>query len=239
MRRSIAVQLAGESKQDWRRSSLGIVEAVDVAIVGGHGKIALRLLALLAQRGDRARGVIRNPDHAPDLERRGAEAVICDIEREELTEAVNGAEAVVFAAGAGAGSGPERKRTVDLGGAVKLIEAAKANGVSRYLMVSAIGANRPERWSEQMRPYYEAKSQADAAVERSGLDFTIVRPGMLTDDPGSGLVEIAERIERSGSIARDDVAAVLVELLGTENAAGLSFDLLEGQTPVAEAVAAL
>ena len=212
---------------------------MDVVIVGGHGKIALRLLEMLAERGDRARGVIRKPEQAGDLEARGAEAIVCDIEEEELTDAVKGADAVVFAAGAGAGSGPERKRTVDYGGAVKLIEAAKANEIGRYLIVSAIGTNRPERWSGQMRPYYEAKADADAALESSGLDHTIVRPGRLTDEPGTGLVEVAERLERGGEVSRDDVAAVLLATLDADNTVRKGFDLIGGDTPVAEAVAAL
>ncbi|MGH2781792.1 MAG: NAD(P)H-binding protein, partial [Thermoleophilaceae bacterium] len=122
---------------------------MDVVVAGGHGKIALRLLRLLAERGDRARGLIRNPDHAAELEAAGAEAVPCDLEAEgDVGRCVEGAGAVVFAAGAGPGSGPERKRTVDLGGAVKLIEAARANGIARYVMVSAMGAAHPERSSD-------------------------------------------------------------------------------------------
>jgi len=211
---------------------------MDVVVVGGHGKVALRLLALLAERGDRARGVIRDPRQAKDLESRGAEAVLCDVETEELTDAVAGADAVVFAAGAGPGSGPERKRTVDYGGAVKLIEAAKANGIGRYLIVSAIGANRPDRWSEQMRPYYEAKAEADAAVEASGLEYTIVRPGSLTDEPGDGRVAIAESLD-GGKVSRDDVAAVIAEAIGAQNTIGGAFDLVAGETPVPDAVRAL
>lgn len=207
-------------------------------MVGGHGKVALALLKLLAGRGDRARGVIRDPAQAAELEAVGAEAVLCDIEREELTGAVEGADAVVFAAGAGAGSGPERKRTVDLGGAVKLIEAARANGVSRYVMVSAIGVGKPGSWSEAMTPYYEAKSEADAELERAGLDHTIVRPGMLTEEPGTGLVSIGGRLERA-DIPRADVALVLAEVLAAPNTIGAVFDLVAGDTPVAEAVAAL
>lgn len=211
----------------------------EIVVVGGHGGVALRLLRLLAERGETARGVIRDPGQAPDLERAGADAIICDLEREPLTEAVAGADAVVFAAGAGAGSGPERKRTVDRGGAMKLIEAARANGIRRYLMVSAIGVNQPDRWSEQMRPYYEAKAEADAALEGSGLDFTIVRPGRLTDDPGTGSVDLALRLDRYGEIPRDDVALVLAETLGAENTIGRSFDLIGGDTPAPEGVRSL
>ena len=212
---------------------------MDVLVVGGHGKVALRLLALLADRGDRARGVIRKPDQAADLEAIGAEPVVCDIEREELTEQVAGADAVVFAAGAGAGSGVERKRTVDFGGAVKLIEACRANDARRYLMVSAIGVTDPDRWPDQMRPYYEAKAEADAELERAGLDHTIVRPGMLADDPGDGKVSVAPDFESSGSIPREDVAAVLAEVLVADNTVGKAFDVLDGETPVAEAVRSL
>ncbi len=214
---------------------------MDVVVVGGHGKIALRLEALLAERGDAVRGLIRNRDHVRDVEAAGAAALIVDLEREpEITKDVVGADAVVFAAGAGPGSGPARKRTVDYGGAVKLIDAAKANGISRYVMVSAIGAGTdPSGWSEQMRPYHEAKSEADGALAASGLDYTIVRPGRLTDEPGTGLVEVAPRLERGGSISRDDVAAVLAEVLVADNTIGKAFDLLSGETPIADAVGSL
>src|SRR5918994_6811490 len=152
---------------------------MDVVVIGGHGQIAQRLLRLLAQRGDRARGVIRKPEQAPDLQQLGAEAVICDIETESLDGAVQGADAVVFAAGAGPGSGAERKRTVDLGGAVKCVEACERLGVARFVIVSSIGAHDPDGGPEAMRPYLRAKAEADAHVARSALDWTIVRPGGL------------------------------------------------------------
>jgi uncharacterized protein YbjT (DUF2867 family) len=213
---------------------------MDVVIVGGHGKIALRLEQLLAKRGDRPRGLVRNPDHAADLEARGAEAVICDVEAvDDISEHVSGADAVVFAAGAGPGSGPERKRTVDYGGAVKLIEACKTTGVRRYLMVSAIGADRPDRWSEQMRPYYEAKGDADEALAAAGLEHTIVRPGGLTDEPGTGLVQVGTPLERSGRIPRDDVAETLLACLTEPASIGVAFDVLSGETPITEAVRSL
>lgn len=212
---------------------------MDVVVIGAHGKVARHLLRMLAERGDRARGVIRNPDHEAALRELGAEAVLCDIERDELGDAVAGADAVVFAAGAGPGSGTERKRTVDYGGAVKLIAAAKANGVSRYVIVSAIGANRPETWSAQMTPYYEAKADADREVEASGLGYTIVRPGGLTDDPGTGRVTAAVELAESGSIPREDVAATVLAALDTPSTIGLAFDLVGGETPIADAVRSL
>jgi len=213
---------------------------MDVLIVGGHGKIALRLERLLADAGHTARGVIRNPDHAADLEAAGAAPITFDIEHDEgLAEHVRGADAVVFAAGAGPGSGPARKETVDRGGAIKLIEACREAGVSRYVIISAISTDRPERWTEQMRPYYEAKAAADAAVRESGLDYTIVRPGRLIDDPGTGRIAAAPVLEDYGEVTRDDVAATLLAVLETPSTVGLTFDLLGGDVPIAEAVAAL
>jgi uncharacterized protein YbjT (DUF2867 family) len=212
---------------------------MDVVVAGGHGKVGLRLLRLLADRGDRARGLIRNPDHASELEEVGAEPVIADLEgQDSIAEEVDGADAVVFAAGAGPGSGAERKRTVDYGGAVKLIEAAKANGISRYVIVSSIRADHPDSWSDQMRPYFEAKADADRDVVASGLDYTIVRPGRLTDDPGTGRIAAGADVGR-GEVTRDDVAATLLAVLGADNTVGKAFNLVEGETPIDEAVRAL
>jgi uncharacterized protein YbjT (DUF2867 family) len=212
---------------------------MDVVVAGGHGKIGMRLLRLLAERGHRARGLIRNPDHSIELHDVGAEAVVCDIEeRDDISDCVRGAEAVVFAAGAGPGSGPERKRTVDYAGAVKLIEAAKQNGIDRYVIVSAISVDRPEEWSDQMRPYYEAKRDADQALLESGLSYTIVRPGGLTDDPGTGLVKVGTDLE-PGEIPREDVAATLLAVLETPSTIGETFELVSGDTPIDEAIRAL
>ena len=208
---------------------------MDIVVAGGHGQVGIRLLRLLADGGHRARGLIRNPDHADDLTAVGAEPVVCDMEAlDDLSGCCAGADAVVFAAGAGPGSGPERKRTVDYGAAVKLMEA----GVSRYVMVSAIGAGRPDDWSEEMRPYYEAKAGADERLMESGLDYTIVRPGGLTDDPGTGRVRVGTNLDY-GNIPRDDVAAVLLAVLETPGTVGKTFELVSGDTPVDEALRTL
>jgi uncharacterized protein YbjT (DUF2867 family) len=148
---------------------------------------------------------------------------------------VGGAEAIVFTAGAGAGSGPERKRTVDLGGALKCIEAAQELGVDRFLMVSSMGT-RDLAHAGPMRPYLEAKADADTALETSGLDWTIVRPGRLTEEPGTGTVELAPALARRGEIPRDDVALVLFHCLGAENTVRAQFDLLSGPVPADVAV---
>lgn len=212
-----------------------------VVVAGGHGKIAMRLLDRLATRGDRAVGLVRNPDHVADLETVGAEAQIADLEQLEaadLEPLLEGADALVFAAGAGPGSGPERKRTLDLGGAVKLIEAARRAGVERWVMVSSMGAGDPEAAPEEMKPYQRAKGEADEQLAKSGLAYTIVRPGSLTDDQGVGTVAVGERLDY-GSISRDDVAAVLIGVLETRNAIGKTFDLVDGETPIDEALATL
>ena len=209
---------------------------MDVVVAGGHGQVGLRLLRLLAEGGHRGRGLIRNPDHEADLREVGAEPVVCDIEAlDDISDCCQGADAVVFAAGAGPGSGPERKRTVDYAGAVKLIEAAKKNAIDRYVIVSAISVDRPDEWSEQMRPYYEAKRDADERVLESGLSYTIVRPGGLTDDPGTGLVKVGTGVER-GTVPREDVAATLVAVLETPGAVGKTFELVSGDTPIPEAL---
>jgi uncharacterized protein YbjT (DUF2867 family) len=208
---------------------------MDVVVAGGHGKVGLRVLRLLAARGDRARGLIRRAEQAADLEAAGAESVVCDMEAEErLAPYVDGADAVIFSAGAGPGSGAERKRTVDLGAAVKLIEAAKQGGIDRYVIVSSIGAGDPPSGPEQMRPYLEAKAEADRALAASGLQFTIVRPGRLTDGPGSGRVAAGD-VPR-GEIPRDDVAATLVAVLDEPRTIGKAFNLVAGKDAIEEAL---
>jgi uncharacterized protein YbjT (DUF2867 family) len=213
---------------------------MDVLVAGGHGKIALRLLRLLAADGHRARGLVRKPGQAADLEALGAVAVLGDLEADaSLDEYVQGAGAVVFAAGAGPGSGPERKRTVDLGGAVKLVDAALAVGVQRYVMISSIGADRLDAGSGSMRPYLEAKAEADRYLTASGLEYTIIRPGSLTDDPGTGRVRVSTELGDRGRVPRDDVAAVIAEVLDAPNTIGVTFELFGGELPLAEAVRSL
>jgi uncharacterized protein YbjT (DUF2867 family) len=213
---------------------------MDVVIAGGHGKIALRLERLLSRAGHRARALIRNPDHAADIEAAGGEPVVCDLEAtDDLAGVVKGADAVVFAAGAGPGSGAARKRTVDYGGAVKLIDACRTAGVDRYVMVSSVGADRPDLGRGPMGPYLQAKADADTALQGSGLAFTIVRPGSLTDDPGTGRVNLTADLGNRGSVPRDDVAAVLAAVLTDRLLVGRTVELFAGDTPIESALAAL
>jgi uncharacterized protein YbjT (DUF2867 family) len=212
---------------------------MEVLVAGGHGQVALRLLRLLTDRGDRARGLIRNPDHAADLAEVGAEPVLCDLEHDDPRQHVGAAQAIVFAAGAGPGSGTERKRTVDYGAAKKLIDAASELGVARFVMVSAMGTADVEHAPAAMRPYLQAKRDADEALMQSGLDWTIVRPGRLTDGPGTGSVDAALALGRRGEITREDTALVIRETLHRPNTIRVAFDVLEGSTPVAVALDAL
>lgn len=214
-----------------------------VVIAGGHGKIALILERLLSARGDTVAGLIRNPDQVGDLEAAGAQAIVVDLEKasvDEVAEHLRGADAVVFAAGAGPGSGAARKDTVDRDAAILLADAAEAAGVQRYVMVSAMAADPQATADDEVfQVYLRAKGVADEAIRsRPALKWTIVRPGALTNDAGTGGVRIAESTGR-GSIPREDVAAVLVAVLDEPRTAGQSFDLISGDTPIAEAVSAL
>lgn len=199
----------------------------------------MRLERLLAARGDQAVGVIRDPKQSGDLQEAGAEPLVLDLESagvEEVAEALRGADAVVFAAGAGPNSGAERKDTVDRGAAVLFADAAERAGVRRYIVVSSMGADPDHSGDEVFDVYQRAKGQADAYVRsRADLDWTILRPGMLTNDAGAGRVLLAVSTGR-GPVPRDDVAAILLELLDTPATAGLTLELISGSTPVAVAV---
>jgi len=212
-----------------------------IVIAGGHGKIALELERLLSQRGDSVAGLIRNPDQASDLTAAGAEAVVVDLEHSSVDEVaahIRGADAVVFAAGAGPGSGAARKETVDRAAAVLLADAALAAGVGRYLMISAMGADDGAS-DPVFAAYLRAKAAADEEVlAREGLRTTVVRPGHLTDEPGTGRVSIAAKTGR-GSVPRQDVAAVLVAVLDAPDTEGQTFELISGEMPIAGAVAAV
>lgn len=200
----------------------------------------MRLSALLARDGDTVIGLIRNPEHASDIGRQGASAVVCDLERvgvEEIAEAIRGADAAVFAAGAGPGSGAERKLTMDRDGAVKLLRAASAAGVPCFQIISAVGAESPPAGDDAFSVYLRAKAEADQAVAASDRDWTIVRPGGLTDDPGTGRVRIESSPFR-GRVPRDDVAVVLARLLRDPRSARRLLYLNGGEQPVEQAVEA-
>jgi nucleoside-diphosphate-sugar epimerase len=226
---------------------------VDVAIAGGHGQIALHLSRMLSQRGDRVRGLIRNPDHTDDVRRAGAEPVVLDLEQAsaaDVADAIAGADAVVFAAGAGPGSGAARKETVDYEGAVKLLEAARTAGAQRYVMISAMGTDDPPRASgsepaggeptgeDVFAVYLRAKARADQALMASDRAWTVVRPGRLTNDPGSGRVTLARHVRR-GEVPREDVAAVVAAALDDDRTIGRVFEIVGGAAEIDRALSDL
>lgn len=218
-----------------------------VLLAGAHGQIARRLGRLLTSRGDTVVGIIRNPAHESDLVGIGVDAVVLDLETTsvgDLAEVVSGADAVVFAAGAGPGSGATRKDSVDRGAAVLLADAAEQAGVRTYLLVSSMGVESvadgatPQGVDEVFVAYLRAKLAAEQdLLARRALAVTVLRPGGLTDEPGTGRVTLARHVER-GSVPRDDVAAVLVALLDAPREGAVA-ELVSGPTPIAEAVAAL
>jgi nucleoside-diphosphate-sugar epimerase len=209
-----------------------------VAIAGAHGKIARRLTRLLTESGNEVIGLIRNPDHGDDVASDGASVVVCDLEQasaEEVAGALDGADAAVFAAGAGPGSGNERKLTMDRDGAVKLLQAASAAGAQRFVIVSSVGAEDPPDGDDTFSVYLRAKAEADSAVRASDRSWTIVRPGRLTDETGSGQVRIDTEPFR-GEIPRDDVAAVIARLLPDSRFGGKVLYVNGGDVPAERAL---
>jgi uncharacterized protein YbjT (DUF2867 family) len=212
-----------------------------VVIAGGHGQVARLLEKALVGRGDTAVGLVRNPDHVADLESVGAQALVLDLERadvDEVAQALEGADAVVFAAGGGPNSGAARKDTVDRGAAVLLAQAAERAGVRRYVMVSAMGTENADPDSDDVfQVYLRAKQAADDDLRARDLDWTVVRPGRLTDDPATGRVQVGSL--GRGDVTRADVAAVLAEVLVTDGTIGRTFDVLSGHQTVGAALSRL
>ena len=212
-----------------------------VTIVGGHGQIAQLLTRLLVSRGDEVVGIIRNPAQSEELRDLGAEPLIRDLEATTLPEAATalaGSDAVVFAAGAGPGSGIERKYTVDQGAADLSAAAAQAAGVSRFLQISSMGTDQPPQGDDVFSHYLRAKAAAEQFLRDTDLDYLIVRPGRLTDEAATGHVALAQQVTRS-SVPRADVAAVLVALLDQPTLRRRTLELVSGDDPIAAAVAHL
>ena len=214
-----------------------------VVIAGGHGQIALRLTKLLAGDGHEVVGLVRNPDHEADLAAAGGQAAVLDLEQADVAAVAGvlaGADVAIFAAGAGPGSGKDRKDTVDRGAAALFADAAEQAGVRRHLQVGSMGADRADSLhdDEVFTVYLKAKWAAEEDLRSRDLDWTILRPGGLTNDAGTGQVKLAEKTG-NGSISRDDVALTLAGLCTTKAAIGRTLELVAGQTPVAEALANL
>lgn len=213
-----------------------------IAVVGGHGKVAKHLLQELSGRGHTPVALVRKESYRAELEQLGAEVRMLDIEQEgaeAFAAAFAGCDAVVFAAGGGPDGNIERKRTVDLEGSLKSIDGARAAGVRRFVQLSAIDVDEPlpEDLDPVWRAYVEAKRDADAALRASALDWTVVRPGGLTDDEPTGRVALGD-VSR-GEIPRGDVAAVLAAVLDDPRTVRHQWNLVGGDTPVSEAVDSL
>lgn len=212
-----------------------------IVIAGGHGQIARRLTRLLAARGDEVVGLVRNPAHRADVTGDGGRAHVVDLEHctvTELVPALDGADAVVFAAGAGPGSGPARKDTMDRGGAALLADAAERTGIARYVLVSAMGVADPDAAHDEVfATYLRAKAASEDDLRRRPLDWTVLRPGALIDMPGTGRVHLGTSVAH-GSVTRDDVAALLVAILDEPATVGLTLEAVHGEDLVDAAVQA-
>lgn len=214
-----------------------------IAVVGGHGAIARLLHPLLLAAGHTPVALVRSEAHRAALEAMGARVRPLDIENDDsaaFAAAFADCGAAVFAAGGGADGNAERKRTVDLGGALKSIDGARAAGIRRLVQISAIGVDTPlsDDTDPVWRAYVEAKRDADIALRASDLDWTIVRPGRLTDHRGTGRISAGPDVDR-GDIPRADVAAVIAAVLADDTSIGRQFTVVGGDTPIAAAVAAL
>ncbi|OIJ27965.1 SDR family oxidoreductase [Nocardioides luteus] len=214
-----------------------------IAIVGGHGKVALHLHPILAAAGHTPLALVRSESYRAELESLGAEVGILDIENQDadgFAAAFAGCDAVVFAAGGGADGNKERKRTVDLEGATKSIAGAKAAGIKRFVQVSAISVDEPvpADTGEVWKAYVEAKRDADIALRDSDLEWTILRPGGLTDEPGTGRVKLAPKLDRH-TIPRADVAAVIAAVIDDDATVGKQWELVSGDASIDEAIAAV
>lgn len=210
-----------------------------VLIVGANGHIGRRLLKQMPSGPHQSQAMIRSAEQATELRELGADStVVADLEK-DVQPALDGCDAVIFTAGSGGKGGPEKTDAVDRDGAIAVIDAAQKAGVKRFVMVSSMGADTPEQGPEDLQHYLYAKQAADNHLRASGLDYTIVRPGALTNDRGSGKVDVAKRLGRQGSVPRDDVAAVLLQVLDADNTHGKQFELLAGESSVQQAVAAI
>lgn len=212
-----------------------------VFIVGANGQIGKHLTSMLKESSEhQVRAMVRSEEQAEALKRSGIETALANLEGtvHEIAEAAKGCDAIVFTAGSGGKTGADKTLLVDLDGAAKTIEAAETAGIQRFIMISTLQAHHRENWNEAIKPYYVAKHYADKILERSSLTYTIIRPGGLLNEPGTGKIKAAENLER-GTIPREDVAATVAAALSEERTFRRSFDLLSGETSIAEAIKAI
>tara|TARA_B100001939_G_scaffold344727_1_gene359786 strand:- start:453 stop:1091 length:639 start_codon:yes stop_codon:yes gene_type:complete len=209
---------------------------MNVLIVGSHGNIGQRLVRQMAKSAHTARAMIRDESQRDEMRALGAaEVVVADLEG-DVRDALAGCDAVVFTAGSGAHTGPEKTEDVDRHGAISIIDQARRAGVRRFVLVSSMNADTPEKGPEKMRHYFEAKKAADDHLRASDLEYTIVRPGKLTDEEATGTADIAKDLNRYGEVAREDVAHALLLTLDSPNTIGQHYEMLAGDTPIEKAL---
>ncbi|HWO97822.1 MAG TPA: SDR family oxidoreductase [Bacillus sp. (in: firmicutes)] len=209
-----------------------------VFVVGANGQIGQHLIHLLRESSNHTvKAMVRREEQAASFEKLGVETAVANLEGsvDEIAEAAKGCEAIVFTAGSGGHTGADKTLLIDLDGAVKTIEAAEKLGIKRFIMVSALQAHRRENWNEKIKPYYAAKHYADRMLEQSTLTYTIIRPGGLLNEPGTGKVSAAENLDR-GFIPREDVASTIMMVLNEKHTFNCSFDLVSGEDPISDAL---
>lgn len=214
---------------------------MNVLVIGANGQIGQKVVNLLQNSEEHTvKAMVRKEEQANAFHKQGVESVVASLEDsvDEIAEAMTGSDAVIFTAGSGGKTGPDKTLLVDLDGAVKTVEASERLGIKRYVMVSAFQANNRENWNEALLPYYAAKHYADKALEASSLSYTIVRPGGLLNEEGTGKVAVGEQLDR-GSIPREDVARIVVHSLTSQNVYKRAFDLTAGDTPIKDALQSL
>ena len=215
---------------------------VKVLVVGANGQIGKQVVELLKESKEHTpRALVRKTDQADAFQQAGVEAVVADLEGsvDDIAKAAEGCDAIVFTAGSGGHTGADKTLLVDLDGAVKTMEAAQQKGIDRYVMVSAFQANNRENWNEKIRHYYVAKHYADKELERSGLTYTIVRPGGLTNEPGTGKIAVGGQLAYRTTISRADVAKTVFACLDDEKTYRQSFDVVAGDEDIESALGSL
>jgi uncharacterized protein YbjT (DUF2867 family) len=212
---------------------------VKVFVIGANGQIGKHVVRILKDSKEHTvTAMVRKEAQTEELKQAGVDAVVANLEgsADELQEAMAGNDAVIFTAGSGASTGADKTMLIDLDGAIKSVEAAEKAGVTRFIMVSALQAHNRENWGETPSHYYVAKHYADRALMNSGLTYTIVRPGGLLNEPGTGKITAAENLREMKTIPREDVASTVIESLNEKHAHNKGFDLLSGETEIADAL---
>ena len=211
---------------------------MNIVVVGANGQIGKKLVHLIKEEGQHnVRAMIRKKEQAEEFKNNGIDTVLANLEDnvDAIAKAIEGADMICFSAGSGGSTGLDKTLLIDLDGAVKVVEAAEKVGVKRFIMVSALQANNRDNWNEDIKPYYVAKHYADRMLENSTLTYTIIRPGGLLNEPGTGKIHVGQKIT-TGSIPREDVARTILAAFTNEHTYNKSFDLITGDTSIEEAL---